>query len=83
LPRPATSSSAIRSLATSGVADYATEAASACLAAGLEHLAVPRIVSVVDADNETSLRVAARIGMEPVETIEAYGRPHVLFAAGR
>jgi ribosomal-protein-alanine N-acetyltransferase len=60
---------------------YATEAAGACLAAGLEHLGVPRIIAVVDVDNETSQRVAERIGMTRVETIEAHGRPHVLFTA--
>ena len=61
---------------------YATEAAKACLAAGLEHLGVTRIIAVVDIDNETSQRVAERIGMARVETIEAHGRPHVLFGAG-
>jgi ribosomal-protein-alanine N-acetyltransferase len=61
---------------------YATEAAKACLAAGLEHLGVPRIIAVVDVDNETSQRVAERIGMTRIETIEAHGRPHVLFHAG-
>ena len=60
---------------------YATEAAGACLSAGLAHLAAPRIVAVVDAANEPSFRVAERIGMERVETIEAYGRPHIVFAA--
>jgi ribosomal-protein-alanine N-acetyltransferase len=61
----------------------ATEAARACLAAGLEQLAVERIIAVVDAENETSLRVPERIGMRRVETIQAHGRPHVLFAAAR
>jgi len=36
---------------------------------------------VVDVDNETSQRVAERIGMTRVETIEAHGRPHALFTA--
>jgi [ribosomal protein S5]-alanine N-acetyltransferase len=62
---------------------YAVEAASACLAAGLEHLGVSRIIAVIDVDNEPSQRVANRVGMALVETIEAYGRPHVLFAAER
>lgn len=62
---------------------YATEAAAACLAAGLAHLATPRIIAVIDSDNEASMRVAARIGMARVDEIEAYGRPHVLFAARR
>ena len=62
---------------------YATEAARACLEAGLEQLDMPRIIAVVDAENEASLRVPERIGMTKVETIQAHGRPHVLFAASR
>jgi [ribosomal protein S5]-alanine N-acetyltransferase len=60
---------------------YATEAASTCLAAGLAHLGEQRIVAIVDAENEASARVAERIGMARAETIEAYGRQHVVFAA--
>jgi len=60
---------------------YATEAARACLAAGLEHLAVPRIVAAVDVDNDASIRVAERLGMTRGETVEAHGRPHLLFVA--
>jgi [ribosomal protein S5]-alanine N-acetyltransferase len=59
---------------------YATEAAGACLRAALIHLDAARIIAVVDAENEASLRVPERIGMGRVETIEAHGRPHVLFA---
>jgi [ribosomal protein S5]-alanine N-acetyltransferase len=62
---------------------YATEAASACLAAGLADLDVRRIIALVAVDNETSQRVAMRIGMERGETIEAHGGPHVLFVAER
>ena len=60
---------------------YATEAAGACLEAGLAHIAVPRIVAVVDEANQASLRVAERIGMTRTGTIELHGRLHVLFAA--
>jgi RimJ/RimL family protein N-acetyltransferase len=60
---------------------FATEAASACLAAALKYLAVPRIIAVVDAENASSQRVAERIGMARLETTAAYGRPHVIFAA--
>jgi [ribosomal protein S5]-alanine N-acetyltransferase len=62
---------------------YATEAASGCLASGLAHLDAPRIIAVVDEANTASLRVAARLGMTRVETIEAHGRPHALFAISR
>jgi RimJ/RimL family protein N-acetyltransferase len=60
---------------------YGTEAARACLATGLAHLDAPRIIAVMDVDNEPSLRVAERLGMERVETVDVYGRPHVLFEA--
>ena len=59
---------------------YATEAAGACLAAALTQLDAPRIIALVDAENEASLRVPERLGMRRIESIEAYGRPHVLFA---
>jgi ribosomal-protein-alanine N-acetyltransferase len=62
---------------------YATEAASACLAAGVAYLAAPRIVAVVDAENEASMRVAERIGMQRIDEIDAHGRPHVLFGYTR
>jgi RimJ/RimL family protein N-acetyltransferase len=58
---------------------YATEAASACLAAGLEHLSARRIIAVVDRENEASVRVAHRLGLERLDVIEAHGRPHVIF----
>ncbi len=45
------------------------------------HLVAPKIVAVVDEENIASLRVAERIRMTRIETIEAHGRPHVLFAA--
>ncbi len=62
---------------------FATEAAAASLASGLAHLAAPRIIALVDAENQASMRVPPRIGMTRIETIEAYERPHVLFAALR
>jgi RimJ/RimL family protein N-acetyltransferase len=60
-------------------AGYATEAAAACLSAGLASLFVPRIIAVVDEANERSQRVAERIGMAKIRTIRAYGRPHLLY----
>ncbi len=61
---------------------YATEAARACLTTALAHLAPPRIIAVVDEQNDASRRVAQRIGMAQLETLEAHGRPHALFATG-
>ena len=62
---------------------YASEAARACLGAAFAHLDCDRVVALVDVDNAASQRVAAKIGMDRIETIEAHGRPHVLFARAR
>jgi RimJ/RimL family protein N-acetyltransferase len=59
---------------------YATEAAAACLGVAFAHLSIARVIAVVDIENEASMRVAERVGMERVETVEAHGRPHVIFA---
>jgi RimJ/RimL family protein N-acetyltransferase len=62
---------------------YATEAATACLEAGLAGLDVPRIIAVADVENLASHRVAESIGMRRDGQIEAHGRPHVVFVAER
>jgi [ribosomal protein S5]-alanine N-acetyltransferase len=62
---------------------YATEAARACLDAAFAHLSVPRVVAKVDVANERSLRVAERLGMHRVGTIDVEGCPHVLLALPR
>jgi ribosomal-protein-alanine N-acetyltransferase len=62
---------------------YATEAAAACLAAGLAALDVPRIIAVADVENVASHRVAERMGMRLDSRIEAHGRPHLLFVTQR
>ena len=62
---------------------YATEAAAACLAAGLDGLDVPRVIAVADVENVASHRVAERIGMRRDGEVEAHGRPHVVFVAER
>jgi len=43
---------------------YATEAGSAAMRHVLETLARPRVVAIIDPDNEPSKRVAARLGMK-------------------
>jgi RimJ/RimL family protein N-acetyltransferase len=48
---------------------------------GSPGLSTTRIIGVVDHENAASLRVPERIGMTRMHTIEAHGRPHVLFAA--
>jgi RimJ/RimL family protein N-acetyltransferase len=62
---------------------YATEAAAACLDAAFAHLDAERVLAMVDVENEASARVAGRIGMNELGTVEAHGRPHLLFAKGR
>ena len=62
---------------------YATEAAAACLEAGLAGLDVPRLIAVADVENLPSHRVAERIGMRHEGEIEAHGRPHLLFIRDR
>lgn len=62
---------------------YATEAAAACLEAGLAGLDVRRIIAVADVENAASHRVAQRIGMRRDGKIQAHGRPHVLFVSER
>jgi len=59
---------------------YATEAARACLTTALALLDIPRIIAVVDEENEASGRLAERLGMVRIEAIEAHGRPHYVFA---
>ena len=43
---------------------YATEAGAAAMRHVLETLARPRVVAIIDPDNEPSKRVAARLGMQ-------------------
>jgi RimJ/RimL family protein N-acetyltransferase len=60
---------------------FATEAARACLALGLRHLAVRRIIAVVDVENEPSLRIPERIGMKRLGSVHVDERRHAVFAA--
>jgi len=62
---------------------YGLEAASACVAAAFAHLTHRRLVAKVELGNERSLRLAERLGMRPVETIDFAGHPHVLLALER
>jgi len=62
---------------------YAAEAARACIEALFAHTPHDRIVSLVDPENERSLRTAERIGMRRVEEIGRRGRRHVLFEVTR
>jgi [ribosomal protein S5]-alanine N-acetyltransferase len=62
---------------------YGLEATSACVAAAFAHLPHRRLVAKIEPGNERSLRLADRLGMRPVETIDVRGRPHLLLALDR
>jgi RimJ/RimL family protein N-acetyltransferase len=62
---------------------YGLEAARACVDAAFAHLPHPRLLAKVEPGNERSLRLAERLGMRTVETIEVDGRPHLLLALER
>jgi RimJ/RimL family protein N-acetyltransferase len=62
---------------------YALEAANACIGAAFAHLPHRRLVAKIEPGNERSLRLAKRLGLQPVETIDVDGGPHVLLALER
>ena len=62
---------------------YALEAASACVDAAFAHLPFDRLVAKIEPENERSLRLAERLGMQPVGTVDIAGRPHLLLALER
>lgn len=62
---------------------YGLEAARACVAAAFAHLPQRRLVAKVEPENERSLRLAERLGMRRVETIDVGGHPHLLLALER
>jgi [ribosomal protein S5]-alanine N-acetyltransferase len=61
-------------------AGYATEAATAVVAYGLETLRLPRIIASLDDGNDASVRVLVRLGFEPVEPVTTGGRTYPCFA---
>jgi RimJ/RimL family protein N-acetyltransferase len=62
---------------------YALEAARASVAAAFAHLPHDRLVAKIEPENERSLRLAGRLGMRPVDTVDVDGRSHVLLALER
>ncbi|SRR5579871_2501183 len=42
---------------------YATEAAAACCRYGFNVKSIPRLISIIEAENQSSIRVAERVGM--------------------
>jgi len=62
---------------------YGLEAARACVDAAFAHLPHRRLVAKVEPENERSLRLAERLEMRAVETIDVDGHPHLLLALER
>lgn len=59
---------------------YATEAALACKNFGFEHLKLKKIVSLPDVNNIPSTKVAERIGMDVIKTINKWGKEVYVYA---
>jgi RimJ/RimL family protein N-acetyltransferase len=59
---------------------YATEAARACLDWAFTELGLPFVTAMIAPGNERSIRVAERIGMEPIREDELLGDPVVVYA---
>ncbi len=53
---------------------YATEAAKACLNYGIEKCKFPKMISLIDPANESSIAVAIRIGMQKENRIQKWNR---------
>jgi RimJ/RimL family protein N-acetyltransferase len=62
---------------------YATEAAGACVAYGLDDLALPVVCSIVDPKNEASLRVAENIHSVRSNFVNQMGEAMLLFRTRR
>lgn len=56
---------------------YGTEGASACKQYGFETMGYPKLISLIDAQNTPSMRVAERIGMQVEPTISKWGKEEV------
>ncbi|MEO8085144.1 MAG: GNAT family N-acetyltransferase [Ardenticatenales bacterium] len=62
---------------------YATEAAIAVRDHAFGSLALPRLISLIRVGNEASRRVAEKVGMKHVETVERYGRSYWRYGIAR
>lgn len=62
---------------------YATEAAAALLERTLAEGVVDRVYAIVAIQNDPSLRVVEKLGLQPVKDVEYAGLPHRLFAIDR
>ncbi|WP_229683268.1 GNAT family N-acetyltransferase [Virgibacillus oceani] len=59
---------------------YATEAALACKQYGLEVLAYPKMVSLIDLHNQPSIKVAERIGMKRESILYKWDKDNYVYA---
>ena len=61
---------------------YATEAAAAACNHGLQRLALPRVIAIVDPENRASIRILEKIGMtyERDVMFDGYSHPDRLYA---
>ena len=62
---------------------YATEAGRAAMEWAWSELGAPRLISVIHADNEASMRVARRLGMERLRDELLDGKPVTIFGRER
>jgi ribosomal-protein-alanine N-acetyltransferase len=62
---------------------FAAEAATAVCKWGFDHLDVPRLISIIDPDNITSIRVAEKNGMSHVDQAEYDGKVCHIYAIAR
>jgi len=62
---------------------YATEAAHAALRVAFEHLAWPRVISLIDPANIRSVRLAERLGEQPEGEVTIRGHRVTVYALAR
>jgi [ribosomal protein S5]-alanine N-acetyltransferase len=62
---------------------YATELGRALIEHAFTELGAPRVVALVEPENQASRRVLEKLGMTVREERMAYGRPHLLYALDR
>ncbi len=62
---------------------YATEAGAACLAWGFQTFSLPYITAMIRPDNERSIAVAQRLGLDAIRQDELFGEPLIVHAVRR
>jgi ribosomal-protein-alanine N-acetyltransferase len=62
---------------------YATEAATAVRDWAFENLELERLIALIQPGNERSAGVARKLGLEPAEEVEIFGKRAILHALGK